>query len=500
MPRMAKRVNWQFWRMLPVLAGLGLAVSCRDAAEKGRAGVLEAGYRFTIADFLQAASAGRAAVVNEFIAAGMQVDAIGPHGETALQTAAAAGQSHMVQVLLAAGANPNLADHQGVTPLIAAAAAGDTLSVNALTQACGELTHLDSKGRTALAAAAAAGQANAVALLAARSNEPLGGILQLASRAGHTGVIDSLLKSGRLDETSDIDWPSLLQAAAGGGHLPAVRLLNSRIPEGAANEDLRVSLANQARNSGHDEIADFLDAAAPLADLAAILPGIQPPLPDSIVSSLSSTALDPDPAEAAAPPENPPPASDTPVTLRPRSTPPARLAGSRFPTLACDVMADVPQFLTMVSWQRQAWPVILQDVSDGHGSAEIMLTEEPPRVITVRVGDEIPRTGCIIEKLRRRRIYTDAAESVLENVSELHFRRTATGETFKALAGVPVLSSDSSAMLHISGSEREWGGMPGDEFRLGSLLLRIHEIAAGAITLENRLSRGTISIALTPPP
>ena len=202
--------------MLPVLAGLGLAVSCRDASEKGRAGLLEAGFRFTIADFLKAASAGRAAVVEEFIAAGMQVDAMGPQGETALRTAAAAGQTHMVQFLLGAGANPNQADQQGGTPLIAAAATGDTLSVTALTEAGADLTLLDSHGRTALAAAAAAGQANVVTFLASRSVEPLGGILKLASQAGHTGVIDSLLKSGRLVETPDFDWSSLLSAAAGG--------------------------------------------------------------------------------------------------------------------------------------------------------------------------------------------------------------------------------------------------------------------------------------------
>ena len=274
--------------------------------------------------------------------------------------------------------------------------------------------------------------------------------------------------------------------------------MNSRIPDGAAAQELRVALASQVRSAGHDEVADFLEAESARPEEVAISPGMPPASPDSIPTSL--TPAGPDSSEAANEAEAPDSAGESPAKPLPHAIPPARLAGTRFPQLRCDAMEDVPQFLSMVAWQRQAWPVIVQDVSEGHGSAEVLLTEAPPRVITLRVGEAIPGTSCVIEKLRRRRLYTDAKESTLKNVSEMHFRRTETGETFKALAGVPVLSNDSAALLHISGSDRKWGGMPGDEFRLGSLLLRVTEIAAGVITLENRLSRGTISVALTPPP
>jgi hypothetical protein len=154
--------------------------------------------------------------------------------------------------------------------------------------------------------------------------------------------------------------------------------------------------------------------------------------------------------------------------------------------------------LQMLAWEPQMWPVVLQDVAPGHGTASILLTESPPRTVSLRVGDEIPGTGCVIEKLRRRRIYTDAKESVLKNVSEMHFRRTSTGEVFRASPDEAVLSNDSTARLRIAGSDRAWGAVPGDEFRLGTLLLRVSEIAEAAIVLENRLTRETVRVPLTP--
>ena len=154
----------------------------------------------------------------------------------------------------------------------------------------------------------------------------------------------------------------------------------------------------------------------------------------------------------------------------------------------------------MTAWEPQVWPVVLQDVAPEHGSAAILLTGETSRTVTLKVGDGIPGTDCVVEKLRRRRLYTDATESELKNVSELHFRRSGTGELFKALAGEAVLSNDSSAHLLIAGEAREWSAVPGDEFRLGSLLLRVIRIASGAITLENRLTRETASVTLTAAP
>jgi hypothetical protein len=198
----------------------------------------------------------------------------------------------------------------------------------------------------------------------------------------------------------------------------------------------------------------------------------------------------------AVPAEGGPPLDEA-VPEDPAPLPPGRLAGQRFTKLQCDSMSSIPQIVRMVAWEPQAWPVVLQDVAPGHGSAELRLTAEPARTVTLKVGEEIPGTGCLIEKLRRRRLYTDAAETNLKNVSEMHFRRESTGETFKAFVGDPVLSNDSTAVLRLAGDAREWAAVPGDEFRLGSLLLRVGSIEEGAITFENRLTGDPMKVPLS---
>ncbi len=494
-----------FLRMLPVLAGLGGVASCRDGEEQARSGVLEAGYKFSISDYLKAAGEGRGAVVEAFLNAGMQVDATGPGGESALGQAAGSGQAHVVKLLLKAKAQPDRADRSGLTPLMAAAGVGDAVSVQELRAAGAKCDRLDSRGRTALSIAAGAGQAEVAGLLVADWKGGLGDVLEVACAAGHTGVIDALLKvnpAGTAQPADGTDWARLLRAAAGGGHFPAVRLLASRMPAGTEGDRLRRLVAAETRASGQEAAADFLldglkqqMTEAPETASPSAAPGSMAGA-DKLSGSRGEAATVAPVAPGGAAPL--PEAKSVPVTLA--GVRPGRLGGSRFPTLDCEAMAAVPEIVAMVAWEPQAWPVILKDVTDGHGSAEILLTGETDRMITLRVGDEIPGTGCVVEKLRRRRLYTDATESVLKNVSELHFRRTSTGEVFKAMADEPVLSNDSSARLRVTGLDREWMASPGDEFRLGSMLLRVTKIASGAMTLENRLTRETTQVPLTRQP
>lgn len=496
------------WRVLPVLTILGLGVSCRDAGEQARAAVLEAGYRFSIADYLKAAGDGRSVVVAQFIAAGMQVDAAGSGQETALKIAASRSHHHLVGQLLAAGAAPDRADAAGLTPLMAAARAGDVASVKALQQAGASLALRDQAGLTALAAAAAAGQAVVVDLLMPGTPGSKEEILRMACAAGHTGVIDTLLKFWPPGRGPEPDWAALLAEAARGGHLPAVRLLNSRLPGGAGARDWRQAAVADARQQGHQPVAHFLEmelnrpAASPEENVLPREPWVAAagfPMPRSVNTALTASGpvgrtLSDDAGDVSTEPGA---TLDQLAPENPPANPPGRLAGQRFTKLSCDHMGNLPQVLRMTAWEPQAWPVVLQDVAVGHGSAELRLTAEPARTVTLKVGDEIPGTGCVIEKLRRRRLYTDAAETNLKNVSEMHFRRASTGETFKALAGDPVLSNDSTAVLRIAGDPREWGAVPGDEFRLGSLLLRVQSIAEGAISLENRLTGDLAKVPLS---
>ena len=460
---------WLILRMLPPLAGVALTASCNDSQEKSQAMVLDAGYRFTIEDFLKAAAEGRSAVVQQFLAMGMHVDAANTSGQTALRIAAGVGHAHLVRQLLAAGASVDQADAAGVTPLMAAAQVGDGVSVQALRNAGAQTSRVDMQGHNALAAAAAGGHSGVVDLLVPETAGALDEVLLLACTAGHTGVIDGLLKANQTGTRAGVDWAKLLKAASSGGHLPAVRLLTSRMPSPAetASPPGAASVSEAEENKGGSSIPDAATTASQQID-STILPATE--LPTEPTSQ--------------------------PISMVLPSTP-ARLGGARFTRVDCEAMATVPEIMRMIAWEPQAWPVILQDVAPEHQSASVLLTADPPHTVTLKVGDEIPGTDCVVEKLRRRRLYTDAAESVLKNMSELHFRRAGTSEVFKAMAGEQVLSNHSSAVLRITGVDRVLAAVPGDEFRLGSLLLRVSSIASGAIKLENRLTREIVSVPLT---
>ena len=467
---------------------LGAGVACRDEAEQARETVLEAGFRFSIGDFLKAAREGREAVVNGFLAAGMQVDAVGPGGETALMAAAGAGWNHLVERLLKAGASAGRLNLSGKSALSAAAAAGDLRSVQALAAGGALVTQADSNGGTPLAMAATQGHAGVVEWLAARSTEPWEPVLRLACGAGHTGVMDALLNLGKGSPGLVLDWKNYLIDSARAGHLPAVQLLTHRMPAGPDQVSWLTAAATQAQAAGQGQVADFLTDVIKRhpagEDGEALAEAPQAPIGE-LAPEPKSEALGVDAAEA----------QTAPVSLTGRSV--QRLAGARFTRVNCDRMADLPGVLKMIGWEPQVWPVVLKDVTVGHESAEILVTGETPKTVSLRVGEEIPGTGCVIEKLRRRRLYTDATESMLRNASEMSFRRVATGEVFRAEPEVPVLSNDSTALLRVVGSAQEWGAVPGDEFRVGSLLLRVKGIAAAVAEFENRLTRETVPVPLS---
>lgn|GEM_PF-2685713 len=486
--QMRRRWIRSSWRVLPAVICLGAATACRDEAEQARGTVLEAGFRFSIGDFLKAAREGREAVVDGFLSAGMQVDAVGPEGETALMAAAGAGWNHLVERLLKAGASAGRLDLSGKSALSAAAAAGDLRSVQALADGGALVTQADSSGGTPLSRAAAQGHAEVVEWLAARSSEPWEPVLRLACGAGHTGVMDALLNLGKGSPGLRLDWKNYLIDSARAGHLPAVQLLTHRMPAGPDQMNWLTEAAAQAHASGQGRVADFLNDLIqrhPAGEADDALAGAAPAPVGELPPEPSSEALSVDATEA----------QTAPVALTGRSV--RRLAGARFTRVNCDRMADLPGTMKMIGWEPQVWPVVLKDVAPGHESAEILVTGETSKTVTLRVGDEIPGTGCVIEKLRRRRLYTDATESVLRNASEMSFRRVATGEVFRAEPEVPVLSNDSTALLRLTGSSHEWSAVPGDEFRVGSLLLRVKSIAAAVADLENRLTRETVQLPLS---
>ncbi|MES2708941.1 MAG: ankyrin repeat domain-containing protein [Verrucomicrobiota bacterium] len=509
---------------IPV-AGTG----CRDRQEKARAGLQAASFSFTVGDFLKAAGEGRLTAVTFFLDAGMNPDVTLADGRTALLAAASRGQGETVKLLLARGAKATSAGTGGLTPLLAAVHGGDERAVSALLQAGADPTQRGLNGETPLTAAALLGHAALAGILAPISGEPPGPALRLASGKGHTAVMDVLLNAG-----AGINFPgdqqrTPLMLAAMAGHLPAVKLLCHRQARLSPRDAGQQTAAGLAKAAGHLTTASWLEEWAARhpdetpgepGETALASAGPLPPPPSASASPApagdaagpapSGTSTTSDAAASAAasktlpPPSAPVPEAATAVAAfnHADAGPPPEtrsITSARFPRLACDGVDDVPGLLRMISYQLRPWPFLLWDVDRGNESADVELTLEGNRKVNVRVGSTIPGTDCVIEKARRRRVYDDTKPGKRANTSDLTFRCARTSEVFRASPGIPVLSSDSSAFLRISGSATVWSAAAGDEFRLGTTLLKITAIEPQVIVMENRLTRESVRVSLTAP-
>lgn len=117
--------------------------------------------------FLREAADGNTAVVELFVAAGMDPNAKNLAHETALWKAAEYGHLDTVQTLLANGADVNTKDVWGITPLMKAAEHGSTALVQVLLANGADVQAKDNLGRTAFQRGRATGQSELLQVLTA---------------------------------------------------------------------------------------------------------------------------------------------------------------------------------------------------------------------------------------------------------------------------------------------------------------------------------------------
>jgi ankyrin repeat protein len=146
-----------------------------------------------------AANSGNPAAVKDLIAAGADVKAAEPgKGQNALMWAAAEGHSDVVQTLLAAGADVKAASKSGFTPLVFAAIKNDAIkndakSVNSLIAAGADANYALPDGTRTLSAAAANKSVLAALALLDHGADP-----NVADRAGFT-PLHAAAQNGNLD-------------------------------------------------------------------------------------------------------------------------------------------------------------------------------------------------------------------------------------------------------------------------------------------------------------
>ena len=171
----------------------------------------------------------------QLIQAGVDVNAAGARGETALLWAVIHGESEIVSALLTAGANPTPRTRgkrapgnsaARATPLHFATNPERVDILKQLLAAGAELEAEDAVGMTPLAAAAAAGQADAVRLLlSAGANPDHGNPLLMAAKNGYVEIVSDLLSAGAQHTPADtLPYPPLRLALAGGHHEVATLL------------------------------------------------------------------------------------------------------------------------------------------------------------------------------------------------------------------------------------------------------------------------------------
>ena len=136
-----------------------------------------------VADFVNAAADGERKTVEQYLRAGMDVNARDGYGQTALFAASVGRRYALALILLERGADPNLARDTGRTPLMAAVKRGfDTNSyerepesqklVNALLERGADVNARDEDGVTPLEEAARIGDAETIRTLVARGANP----------------------------------------------------------------------------------------------------------------------------------------------------------------------------------------------------------------------------------------------------------------------------------------------------------------------------------------
>lgn len=251
-------------RTLAALAALGAFLSfllfgCSDPQKVARKAVEEKGYELSAKDLLVAAAAGDVGGLEQFHAAGFDMDTADDAGNTALIKAAGAGQSQAVERLLGMGADPRKTNRVGRDALLAASAKGYEDVARLLLGRGADTTLRDSEGWGALSLAAFNGHAGVVSLLASGAPpSELDDALLVASFSGDARVIDTLLGQGANINARSPESKTPLMIASEAGKIEAVRTLLQNQANPFAVDLNNQTAANLALAAGHESVSQLI--------------------------------------------------------------------------------------------------------------------------------------------------------------------------------------------------------------------------------------------------
>ena len=434
--------------VLPLALLVALSGCGREKDEKARNAIHEAGFAYSVDDFLRAAREGNVTAVEEFLKAGMKPDVADAHGVTAIASAAAGGHGHVVDFLLSHGAKPNAATPEGQTALMAAAQSGDEQAVKALLAAGANARTKDKSDLSPLAAAVLAGHVAVVMLLAEGASGSLDHALQLAAVKGHTPVMAVLLDRGASPHAVSVEGLTPMMYAAEYGHVEAVKLLRQRGASVTALDENLKTAANHAEESGHEDVAAYLR----------------------------------EPDRSADPP--------------PDQTPAHRLPEVPWSGDAPGSLEAVAADMHMVDFRSRMLPIVVEEVPEGDAFATIRVLTGEEHTVTAAPGEEISGTGLKVEKVRRRFISSKHGQGRLVDASEVFVTETASGQRHLAVKGLPASAGEGCATVKLGTSDDLIEVRRGDTFTAGTLPVKVVDVRPVQIVLERTDTKETVTVKL----
>jgi ankyrin repeat protein len=302
-----------------------LSLACANGNPRITAKLLKAGADPNVARWngesplMIAARSGNPEVLRLLLEHGAKVDAVESRkGQDALMWAAAEGHAEAVEVLLKAGAKPNTLSKGGFSPLIFAATNGDLKTTTSLLAAGADVNYSVPAGMNALLVAMAGRKPKVAELLIAKGADPtakdrtgasllhsaaqLGDVemmkslvakgldvnaktaksqggrggggarnagpgeqtpLLLAAKGNHVEMMHELVKAGADPKLTAQDGTNVLIAAAGSGHIEAVKYAYELAPDIAA-------VTERGQTAVHAALTGTIQVSTP-EDICAVI-------------------------------------------------------------------------------------------------------------------------------------------------------------------------------------------------------------------------------------
>jgi len=458
---MPQTVNWT--RIIWICAGLLLPalVCCRKPADAEKSDLREAGYTFSIDDWLRAAADDDVPALRKFLAAGFDAASTAPDGQTALHAAAAAGAMRAADFLLDRKLPVNERDENGRTPLMSAVLSQQPEMTGWLLRQGADPLPKDDDDYNALMLAVREDAAGPLAEIAPYHRENLDSALLLAALMGRAGAIDTLTNYGASVYARMDDGRTPLMLAAENGHADAVELL---IDLGASrfstDQDGR-SAADLATTAGHPEIVAMILHAPQPYEFAFESPDRIAQTMESFVDAAQASHTT-DTATAAAtsrPPARPIEGEVLSAAIPPDDPP------QRDPAAPATVRTLAAPPLVMRHYREREVPLEVRTV--GEESATIAILGKESREVSLRPGDPIPGSNLVVTAVRHRVRDSKLTPDRLREVSVVDVRDTTTGATRNWITGLPASAHDPVALVEDAATGRRYTATPGQRFRSG---------------------------------